>query len=141
MGYTIGQIAKITGLSTYTLRYYDKEGLFPRLNKSTSGIRVFTDDDLAWIRVLECLKDTGLQLKDVKHYIDLAQRGNETLMERMQIFLKQREVLKSEMKRIQQNMKKIEFKIKYYKLALKVGEENVYKDNPKFKKEREKVFK
>ena len=115
--------------------------MFPRLNKSTSGIRVFTDDDLAWIRVLECLKDTGLQLKDVKHYIDLAQRGNETLMERMQIFLKQREVLKSEMERIQQNMKKIEFKIKYYKLALKVGEENVYKDNPKFKKEREKVFK
>lgn len=141
MNYTIGKIAKITGLSTHTLRYYDKEGLFPTLGKSTSGIRVFTEDDLAWIQILECLKSTGLQLKDIKHYIDLVQKGESSLQERMNIFLKQKEHLKQEMRLLETNMKKIDFKIKYYKQALKVGEKNVYKNNSKLKSEREKLFK
>lgn len=63
--YTIGQVSDMFDLPVSTLRYYDKEGLFPGLNR-TSGIRQFSENEIEALRVIECLKKTGLQIKDIK---------------------------------------------------------------------------
>lgn len=141
MAYSIGQVAKITGLTTHTLRYYDKLGLLPTVGKNSAGLRRFTDDDLRWLNILECLKSTGLQLKDIKHYIDLSKQGDNSLQERYQIFLKQKQRVEEEMLKLKSNMEKLEFKIKYYETALKCGEANVYSQAPELLKSRNRLFK
>ena len=141
MVYTIGQIAKKTGLTTHTLRFYDKEGLLPNVKRTSSGIRYFSDDDINWLVVLECLKSTGLSLKDIKHYIDLYKLGNKTLKERLEIFKIQKTRIEEQINSLKENMKKIDFKIKYYKEAIKNGEENIYERNSHLAKERNRVLK
>ncbi len=141
MAYSIGQVAKITGLTTHTLRYYDKLGLLPTVGKNSAGLRRFTEDDLRWLNVLECLKSTGLQLKDIKHYIDLSKQGDNSLQERYQIFLKQKQRVEEEMLKLKSNMEKLDFKIKYYEIALKYGEKQVYNRNPYLCDARDKLFK
>ena len=70
MRYSIGQVAKKLGLTAHTLRYYDKEGLLPFVRKGSSGARVFEDEDVDWLIIIECLKGTGMQLKDIKKYME-----------------------------------------------------------------------
>ena len=82
MRYSIGQVAKKLGLTAHTLRYYDKEGLLPFVRKGSSGARVFEDEDVDWLIIIECLKGTGMQLKDIKKYMDLCQQGDATVGER-----------------------------------------------------------
>ena len=70
--YTIGQVSEMFDLPVSTLRYYDKEGLFPELNR-TSGIRQFSENEIEALRVIECLKKTGLQIKEIKQFIPYLQ--------------------------------------------------------------------
>ncbi len=140
MSYSIGEVAEITKLTTHTLRYYDKFGLLPRVKKNSAGLRRFTDDDLNWINILECLKSTGLKLKDIKHYIDLLQKGDSTLSERHAIFLRQKELLQKQMADLQKTMEKLDFKIRYYETALKYGEANVYKNNARLLEDKARLF-
>ncbi|MBQ8660419.1 MAG: MerR family transcriptional regulator [Alphaproteobacteria bacterium] len=112
MSYTIGQVAKIMGLTTHTLRFYDKEGLLPNVGKTTSGIRKFSDADLNWLIMIDCLKSSGLQLKDIKHYIELLKEGDKSLKERAMIFYNQKIKCQQEINNLKQTMKKIDFKIK-----------------------------
>lgn len=140
MSYTIGKVAKMMGLTTHTLRFYDKEGLLPNVGKTKSGVRQFTDSDINWLMMLECLKSTGLQLKDIKHYINLLKKGNSSLVERAEMFKKQKIKCQQEINLLKQTMKKLDFKIHYYEEALKHGEENVFK-NKELVRERDKLFK
>lgn len=129
MRYTIGQVAKKLGLTTHTLRYYDKEGLLPFVKKGSSGARVFGDDDIDWLLILECLKETGMQLKDIKRYMDLCQAGDSTLQERLEMFKLQKVKIEARMRQFNQYMEKIDFKIAYYKEAVKNGSVNIYERN------------
>ena len=63
MKYSIGQVAKKTGLTAHTLRYYEKEGLLPFVQKTGSGLRVFSDTDIGWLEMIECLKGVVMSLK------------------------------------------------------------------------------
>lgn len=141
MAYSIGQVAQITGLTTHTLRYYDKLGLLPNVGKNSAGLRRFSDDDLRWLNILECLKSTGLQLKDIRHYIDLSKQGDSSLHERYQVFLKQKQRVQAEMQKLRFNMEKLDFKIRYYETALQYGEKNVYSRNPELRAAKDKLFK
>ena len=140
MSYSIGEVAKMMGLTTHTLRFYDKEGLLPNVRKNSAGLRRFTDDDVRWLSILECLKSTGLQLKDIKHYIDLAKLGDESLQERLEMFKQQRIKVENQICELQKNLEKIDFKIKYYCEAIKNGEKNVYKCNEMLAIERKRLF-
>ena len=140
MYYTIGKVAKIMGLTTHTLRFYDKEGLLPNIGKTKSGVRQFSDADLNWLIMIDCLKSSGLQLKDIRHYIELLKEGDKSLKERAMIFHNQKIKCQQEIDLLKQTMKKIDFKIKYYDEALKHGEANVYK-NKKLAQEAKKLFK
>ena len=67
--YTIGQVAEMFGLPISTLRYYDKQGLFPNMER-VSGIRRFSDQEIDALRVIECLKKAGMEIKDIQQFMD-----------------------------------------------------------------------
>ena len=93
MGYSIGQVAEKCGISAYTLRYYDKEGLLPFVERSSGGIRMFRDSDFEWLQVIHCMKNAGMSIKDIRSYIQLAMQGNGTIDARLHMFEHQRDVL------------------------------------------------
>ena len=121
MGYSIGQAAKMTGLTAHTLRYYEKEGLLPFLKKNSSGLRVFSDNDLGWLAMIECLKDTGMPLKGIKQYIDWFIEGNSTLPQRLEMFKNQKIKIEEQIALFNKHLQKIDYKIKLYEDAVKKG--------------------
>ena len=125
MIYTIGEMAKKLGTSASTLRYYDKEGLLPFLQHPKGSIRVFTDKDYEWLHIVECLKKTGRQLKDIRAFIHMAMQGDETINERLQLFIKQREIVQKQIDQLQQTMDVINFKCWYYETAKEAGTTSV----------------
>ena len=86
MLYTVGEMARFLNVSASTLRYYDKEGLLPFVERSNSGIRMFSDKDYEWLKIIECLKKSGLSIKEIRSYIDMTKRGDDSLEERLQLF-------------------------------------------------------
>lgn len=88
MLYTIGEMAKRLEVAPSTLRYYDKEGLLPFVERSVGGVRMFKDSDFEWLRVIECLKKTGMSLADIKHFIELSMQGDSTVNERLALIAK-----------------------------------------------------
>lgn len=129
MSYSISEIAKMLNVSAYTIRYYDKEGLFP-LVKRVNGIRVFEDKDFPWLRMLNCLKNLNMPIKKIKEYVDLALKGDETLKERYQLILEQEENIQKQIKELKYYKKQIDFKKVYYEKAIEAGTEEVVKDWP-----------
>ncbi len=89
MNYSIGETAKKLNISAHTLRYYDKEGLLPFVDRDKNGVRVFKNSDFFMLYIIECMKTSGMQLKDIKHYIDLYMQGDGTMRERRDILAKQ----------------------------------------------------
>lgn len=138
--YSIGEVAKRMGITTHTLRYYEKEGLLPRIRKNSSGARRFNDGDLLWLKILESLKATGLSLKDIKYYLELKLQGDKTLSERKQIFLKQKERLEEQIKALGDCIEKVNFKIKYCETAIQTGEDKVFENNQELQSEGERLF-
>lgn len=121
MGYSIGQVAQKTGLTTHTLRYYEKEGLLPFVRKNGSGLRVFSDNDLGWLAMIECLKETGMPLKGIKQYIDWFEEGDSTLPQRLEMFRCQKEKIEGQIALFQKHLAKIEYKISLYQEAVRLG--------------------
>ncbi len=126
MYYTIAQIAEKTGLTAHTLRYYDKEGLLPFVERSGSGIRQFKEIDIEWLAVISCLKDTGMPVKQVKVFIDWCMLGDKTLRQRHNLFLEQKKQVDAQIAQLKKYLKKINYKIAYYETALKAGTEKVH---------------
>ena len=104
MAYTVGEMVRRLGVPASTIRYYDKEGLLPFVGRSSGGIRVFTEKDFEWLRIIECLKKTGMSLKDIREYIELAMQGDATIAQRLEMFRKQKAVLEARMAELQQTM-------------------------------------
>lgn len=128
--YTIGEVSKMFNLPVSTLRYYDKEGLFPNL-KRTSGIRRFSSTEIDALHVIECLKSTGMEIKNIKLFMQWCEEGPTTYEKRRELFETRKEVLEKELKELQKNMAMIKFKCWYYEQALKDGnEENIKKMLP-----------
>ena len=86
-------MAKLLNIPGSTLRYYDKEGLLPFVERSSGGIRMFQEKDYEWLKVISCLKKAGMSLKDIREYINLAMQGDDTIDERLALFEKQRKNL------------------------------------------------
>ena len=128
--YTIGQISEMFQLPVSTLRYYDKEGLFPNMKRS-SGIRQFTDTEIEALRVIECLKKTGMEIKDIKTFMEWCSRGPSTYSKRKNMFEEQKLILRERMNELEKNMAMIEFKCWYYEQAIEDGtEDNINKMLP-----------
>ena len=120
--YTIGQVSEMFGLPISTLRYYDKEGLFPNI-KRTSGIRRFGEAELETLRVIECLKKSGLEIKDIKQFIEWCGQGSETYPQRRDLFIRQKEQAEAEIARMNRVLAMLKYKCRYYEQAIKDGNE------------------
>lgn len=125
--YTIGQVSSMTGLSIATLRFYDKVGLFPHLQREESGTRRFTDDDLNQIRLIECLKKTGMELVDIRSFIRWVEQGDSTIQKRRELFESRKAAVAKEIEDLQEAMKLIDFKCWYYDRAVEDGTEQAVK--------------
>ena len=121
--YSIGQVSEKFNLPVSTLRYYDKEGLLPNIERS-SGIRKFSDRDLETLNVIECLKKSGLEIKDIRQFIQWCAEGNGTYSKRLELFIKQKENVEKEMKRLEKTRAMLQFKCWYYEQATQDGSED-----------------
>lgn len=114
MEYTIKEVSNKTNLSTYTIRYYEKEGLLPTISRDKVGNRVFSDDDLEWMSIVCCLKNTGMPIKDIKTYMDLKKEGDSTLEVRRTIVTDHKKAVENKISQLMKELKKVNEKIKYY---------------------------
>ncbi len=121
MVYTVGEMAKLLLIPASTLRYYDKEGLLPFVERSSGGIRMFQEKDYEWLKIIECLKKAGMSIKDIREYIRLAMIGDETIHERLELFKKQQKIVEAQMAELQKTMDVINYKCWYYETAEKYG--------------------
>ncbi|RAR43815.1 MerR family transcriptional regulator [Paenibacillus sp. MDMC362] len=127
--YSISEAAKELNVTTYTLRYYDKEGLMPFVGRTASGQRLFKESDLAALKVIECLKSTGMQIKEIKTFIDWVTDGDATLQQRFDMFMERKAIVEKQMEELKQTMELVEHKCLYYKTALEAGTEDIHKQN------------
>ena len=120
--YTIGQVSEMFGLPVSTLRYYDKEGLFPGMRRE-SGIRKFDETAIEALRIIECLKKSGLEIKEIKQFMAWCAEGSETYTLRRDLFLKRKKAVEEEIERMERTLALINYKCWYYEEAIKDGNE------------------
>lgn len=121
--YTIGQVSEMFGLPVSTLRYYDKEGLFPQMARQ-SGIRQFSENEIEALRVIECLKASGMEIKDIKQFVDWVTEGASTYAQRKALFEARREAIEAEIEGLKKMLDMVNFKCWYYETAIKDGNED-----------------
>ena len=121
--YTIGQVAAMFDLPISTLRYYDKQGLFPNLTRK-SGIRKFSNNEIEALRVIECLKKSGLEIKDIKLFMEWCAEGSSTYSNRFELIHKQKERVEAEIQQLYKTLDMLKFKCWYYTQAMEDGNED-----------------
>ena len=124
--YTIGQVAEMFGLPISTLRYYDKQGLFPNMER-VSGIRKFSEAEIEALRVIECLKKAGMEIKDIHQFIEWCAMGKETYPQRRAMFQRQRQNIEAEIERMNQALDMLKYKCWFYDQVMKgVSEDQLH---------------
>lgn len=126
MTYSIGETAKILGVNPSTLRYYDKEGLLPFVSRTDGGIRVFKENDMEWLKLIECLKKTNMPIKEIKRFIDLYEEGDHTAAQRLEIIRNQKESVEAQIKQLQSTLEVLEYKNWFYETAVRLGTCDIY---------------
>lgn len=121
--YTIGQVSELFHIPISTLRYYDREGLFPDLER-VSGIRRFGENELEKLRVIECLKKSGLEIREIKQFMEWCSQGSSTYGLRHQFFLDRQKIVEARMEQMHKTMDMIRYKCWYYEQALAHGSED-----------------
>lgn len=121
--YTISQVSKMFNLPISTLRYYDNQGLFPYLERE-SGIRKFTEKEIEALRVIECLKKSGLEIKDIKRFMEWCAEGSSTYLKRLSLIQEQKARVQAEIEQMDKALDMLKFKCWYYEQALKDGNED-----------------
>ncbi len=129
MGYTIKEAAQIMGIPATTLRYYDRQGLLPFVERKQSGYRVFSDNDIMLLRVIDCLKRSGMELKDIRQFTEWLREGDASLEKRYQMFLERKEAVEQQMAEMQKTLDMINHKCWYYKTAIEAGTEAIHFKN------------
>lgn len=127
--YSISEVADYFNMTPHTLRYYDKEGLLPFIERTSSGKRIFKESDMDALKIIECLKASGMPIKEIKHFIEWCSEGDSTLQQRYDMFLERKASVEAQMEELKKTMEVIEHKCLYYKIALDSSTEDVHKSN------------
>ena len=120
--YTIGQVSEMFNIPVSTLRYYDREGLFPGMERK-SGIRKFSDNEIEALRVIECLKASGLEIREIKQFMEWTTEGSATYKQRKQLFETRLKKVEEELSSLQKTMDMLKYKCWYYETAIQDGNE------------------
>lgn len=121
MQYTIGEIAKKLNIAPSALRYYDKEGLLPYVERTESGIRKFYDSDIEMLLIIECLKKTGLSISKIKVFVDWCVEGDSTIDQRLNLISQQREAVLQQIEEMKISLEKLDYKKWFYETAKEEG--------------------
>ena len=129
MEYTIKQAAEKMNLTPYTLRYYDKEGLLPFVERDSAGNRLFSDNDIEWLGLICCLKNTGMPIKQIRCFIQDALEGDHTIENRVEMLIEHRNSVLKQIEDLNRNLEKINNKINYYSSHLEKYRKELKQDS------------
>ncbi len=125
MAYTVKEISKKTGISPYTLRFYEKEGVLPTVDRDANGVRMFNEHYIDCIEMVQALRSTGLPLTEIKQYVELYKRGESTLQQRKKMLARQKSKVEEQISLLMKTLEKLN-----YKLALIDVQDNQFERLP-----------
>lgn len=125
--YTIGQVSEMFDLPISTLRYYDKEGFFPNLVRK-GNIRYFSNNEIEALRLIECLKKSGLGIKEINQFFTWVSQGSASYENRKELFEARKLAVEAEIKSLQKTLSLLEFKCWYYSKAMEDGTEEYIRE-------------
>ena len=117
--YTIKEVADMMEISEHTLRFWAKSGFFPFVKRNHNNVRIFSDDDLGWVKIVKCLRSVGTENKAIKKYIDLCIVGDSTISERYEIIKFTKEKAVKQMQDLQKQLDLLDYKEEYYQNLIK----------------------
>ena len=126
---TIAEVSKKYDLTADTLRYYERIGLLPVVNRTSGGNRDYTDEDCGWVEFIKCMRGAGIEVEALIDYIVLHKQGDSTAEARKQILIEQREKLCSRMTDMQKTLDKLDYKIDVFYSGVQLSEQKL--KNPK----------
>jgi DNA-binding transcriptional MerR regulator len=112
--YTIKQVSEQTTLPPHVLRYYENEGLLPGVMRSRNGVRRYSDGDLEWLALICCLKNTGMSIKQIKNFVELSVKGEETLKERCELLREHKRHVEDQIVEMRKHLEKVTWKIDHF---------------------------
>ncbi len=121
MGLTIKQVSEKYNIPANTLRYYEKAGVIPPVTRTASGIRDYSEEDIAWVENAKCMRAAGLSIESLIEYLRLYKEGDSTIRERKELLSQQRDLLIAQKKQLEETINKLDYKISRYENALKTG--------------------
>lgn len=116
--YSAREAAKITGLSTATLRYYEKEKLLPKIARNSQKYRQYTDEDIEWIKMIQCMRMANIPIHSIKEYVALLIQGGETLEQRFVMVQNHMKDIKTQMTNLQNALVLTQKKLSFYEKLL-----------------------
>ena len=137
--YTIKEVAQMMDISEHTLRFWAKSGFFPFVKRNENNIRMFSDNDLEWVKIVKCLRSVGTENKLVKRYIDLCIVGDSTIPERYEIIQTTKAKAQEQMKELTQQLSLLDYKEKFYQNLIKNNLEDSWNPMNKIQPEVESV--
>lgn len=124
--YSMKEVSEKLNLPASTIRYYDKQGMLPNMQRTESGYRSFSEKDIGMLNMIECLKRTNMPIRDIQQFIAWVQQGDATLQQRYDMFVERRESVQEQIAQLQKALEFIEYKCWYYSTALEAGTEAIH---------------
>lgn len=115
---TIAEVSRMFDLTQDTIRYYERIGLLPTVNRKKNGIRDFTEEDCKWVEFIKCMRSAGLPIEALIEYVRLFGQGDETVEARKELLTEQRDLLKLKMEEMQRTVERLSSKIERYDQGL-----------------------
>lgn len=138
-GYTIKDAARLLGVPTSTIRFYDHEGLLPLIGRTESNYRTFSPSDLLMLRTIDCLKRTGMSIKDIRQFSQWVREGDSSLEKRYKMFLERKRAVEEQIAELQRTLARVESKCRYYAEAVEAGTDSIHFKDGVFSWEDEKL--
>lgn len=139
MAYTIIEVERKTGIPSRTLRFLADKGVFPYVEKDKNGVRYFSEKDLQWVIWVDCYRQIGMSIKDLKDYIALCVKGKSTAKERLEIILNLKEKTLEDMQKLQIILEKLNFKVNYYEKMIKENKDELNPSSKDYVKRKKRV--
>ena len=118
---TITEVSKKYNLSPDTLRYYERIGLIPHVNRNKSGVRDYTEEDCRWVELSKCLRSAGIPIEALIEYCTLTKEGDKTISTRKELLMEQRRALIEKIDDMQRTLERLNYKIGRYEEAEVTG--------------------
>ena len=121
---TIKQVSEKYHITADTLRYYERVGMIPPVNRSPSGIRDYDEEDLKWVELAICMRKAGLPVEAMIEYVRLCHLGDRTIPDRLHLLETQREALLEQRRQIYKTLERLNYKVSCYEDAVRTGHLN-----------------